>query len=62
MDAPSSPPSKELWGWIVAVGYALAHILWGAYTRTKERLRLSEARRLDKLEERVRDLERKAMD
>lgn len=60
MDAPP-PPADGLWGWIVAAAYAMGHVLWSAYKRAKDRLRSSERRRLDKLEERIERLEDQAM-
>ena len=61
MDGPPPPAVDGLLGWIVALGIGLWNILWSAYKRTKERLRSSEARRIDKLEERVERLEDQAM-
>lgn len=59
MDAP--PVTEGLWGWIVALAYSIFHGCYAIFRRLKDRVRISEAKRIDKLEERVERLEDHAM-
>lgn len=59
MDAP--PATDGLWGWIIAIIYPALHAVYAIFRRLKDRLRVSEVRRIDQLEKRVSRLEDHAM-